>query len=134
MLTIVCLCIKAEPLIKAPSMYVYGISFSATDSIIYMTEVYKLEDAQITKKSKFLYGRNELSSQLKQHMYMEGFKKQTCTVSFDINKTKAEKKYLKQKAYFLKKGYVVKFIHPDNFKFKTVKFEGSEEDLEFVGK
>lgn len=53
---------------KAENAYIYGIAFSPTDSVIYMTDIRMLENVTINKKTLFLASRNEYASQMKKYM------------------------------------------------------------------
>lgn len=120
LLAMVCLETKAQKSNTIDGAYIYGVAISPTDSVVYMTEVMKVEGAKIMKSSKFLSGRANYSTQLRQYMDEDGVKNRTCLVSFAAERKKAEKKYLKQKNYFTKKGYLIKYLDQSYFTFKAV--------------
>lgn len=108
-------------IVDAHEMYVYGIAFSPIDSVVYITDVQHLDDAQIHLRTKFIVSRNELSNQLRNQMLLEGEKNFSCCVVYDQNLKKLEKKYQKQQRYYNKHGFRVNNIRIDRFKFKAVR-------------
>lgn len=112
--------------VDAYEMYVYGVAFSPTDSVVYITEKQKLEGAQIHLRSKFLVARNELSNQLRKQMLLEGEKNYSCCVVYSQNMKDIDKKYLKQIAYYKKRGFTINNINQDRFVFKAVRTEYNE--------
>ena len=114
-------------IVDAHEMYLYGIAYSPVDSVVYFTDEMSLDGAQIHLRTKFLVARNELSSQLRNHMVFEGEKNRTCCVVFSQDSKKLDKKYLKQVEYYKKRGYLVKFINSDRFQFKAVRTEYTDE-------
>lgn len=114
-------------IVDAHGMYVYGVAFSPVDSVVYFTDKMSMDDAQIHLRTKFLVAREELSSQLRNHMIFEGEKNRTCCVVFDKDSRKLDKKYQKQIDYYRKRDYLVKFISSDRFQFKAVRTEYTDE-------
>lgn len=113
-------------IVDAHGMYVYGVAFSPVDSVVYMTDEQELKDAQIHLHTKFIVARNELSNQLRNQMLLEGEKNFSCCVVYSKDLKKLDKKYLKQAAYYKKRGYTVNHISQDRFLFKAVRTEYNE--------
>lgn len=104
-------------------MYIYGIGYSAGDSIVYMTDLLMLENAQLTKRDRFLVNRNHLSNQLKSYLTSAGIPNQTCCVTFHKNLNSIDKAYRKQLAWFKKKGLLIMNVDQTKFRFETVRGE-----------
>ena len=108
---------------KPTKIYVYGFSASFNDSTVYLTDIMELDSAWIDTKTKFLYGRNSYSYQLKTYMQEHGVEAPTCIVSYALTRKDAEKKYVKLRSkYTDKKGdyYIVKYIPATDFQFYTI--------------
>lgn len=114
-------------IVDAYEMYVYGVAFSPIDSVVYMTDEQKLDGAQIHLRSKFLVARNELSNQLRNQMLLEGEKNFSCCVVYSPKIKDLDKKYLKQAAFYKKRGFKVMHISQDRFVFKAVRTEYNDE-------
>lgn len=113
---------KAEKVEKKTTtrVYLYGVAMSMQDSIVYMTDELMLDDAVLYNKKTFLEGRDQLSSQLSNHMAQKGEKNRICSVTFAKDIKKLDKKYLKQAEKLKKKGYLVKNVGQGEFRFKSV--------------
>ena len=114
-------------IVDAYDMYVYGVAFSPIDSVVYITDVQKLEGAQMHLKTKFIVSREELSRQLKNQMMLEGEKNFSSCVVYGQDIKKLEKKHQKQLAYYNKRGFQVNQLTTDRFVFKAVRTEYNEE-------
>lgn len=112
---------------KQPT-YLYGFASSFNDSTVYLIEVQLVEDAWIDSKTKFLYGRDNYSYQLRDYLRNQGCKTPTCMTGFANTKKKAEEKYLKLRGKYLAKGnYNIKYISENDFKYKAIAFEENAE-------
>ena len=69
-------------IVDAHEMYIYGVAFSPIDSVAYITDIQKIDDAQIHLRTKFIVSRNEYSNQLKKQMLLEGEKNFSCCVVY----------------------------------------------------
>ena len=108
---------------KPTKIYVYGFSASFNDSTVYLTDIMELDSAWINVKTKFLYGRESYSYQLKNYLQEKGVETPTCIVSYALKRKDAEKKYLKLKKRYTEGkdvNYLVKFIAANDFKFELV--------------
>ena len=103
----------------------FGFSASFKDSVVYVTDIQNVPQARINEK-KFLLDRDQYSYQLKN--YLEETLQQPgriCLVIYDIDKKKAEKKYVKlMKKY--KKGYQVLYLNETQFRFKVIEGDADE--------
>lgn len=109
--------------VPAKEMYVYGVVYSLTDSVAYITDVAQVTDAYKQKKTKFLYARNEYSAQLEKYIKSVNVERPTVITVFDEARTVLEKKYTKMKARLQKDGYLVKNVSSVDFQYKGVPYE-----------
>lgn len=109
--------IDAKP--KQTKVYIFGVSINFIDSVTYITDVQALEPAYIETRTGFLYDRSIYSQQLQ--IWVEYAKNQpntTCTIFFDTNKSKLEKRYLKIRNKFTKDQTTkIKSLNAGEFKF-----------------
>lgn len=111
---------------KTDRVYMFGFSASFKDSVIYVTDIQNVPGAWIETKRTFLLGRDEYSRQLKSYLTDQLQQpKRVCMVFFAMNKKKAEKQYLKlMKKY--KKGYEIRYLNANEFKFEAVDMSTDE--------
>lgn len=114
---------SAKIYVPAKEMYVYGVVYSLTDSVAYLTDVMQVADAYKQKKTKFLYARNEYSAQLEKYMKSANVDRPTVITMFDEKRAALEKKYTKMKARLQKDGYLVKNVTAVDFQYKGVPYE-----------
>lgn len=105
---------------KAESVYVYGIAYSPTDSVTYLTDIRLLENVKLKKKTKFLDSRNEYSTQLKQYMSEQGLDHYVCAVVFKPSYKSLYKDYVKYKKYLTKRNVVISTIDQLKFQFRAI--------------
>ncbi len=107
-----------------PSIYIFGFSASFTDSVVYFTNVQKVDSAWLDTKTKFLLGRENYSYQLKNFLADKRQEpNRTCLVVYGRTRKEAEKKYAKMKKLYIEKSkgmYDVKFINETDFKFLPI--------------
>lgn len=108
-------------------MYMFGVAFSPLDSTVYVTELQPIKEAYVYKKSRLLYDRAAYSSQLKRFLADTGVDRMVSSVSYAPKRKNAEKKYLKMKQKYQKKGFLVKHITSADFSFKEVENDVEEE-------
>ncbi|MCQ2221730.1 MAG: hypothetical protein MJZ12_10050 [Prevotella sp.] len=118
---------QAEKITPAGEMYMFGVAFSPLDSTVYITELQSIKEAYVYKKSKLLYDRSAYSSQLKRFLADTGIDRMVSSVSYASKRKDTEKKYLKMKQKYQKKGFLIKHITSADFSFKEV-----ENDVEEV--
>ena len=98
------------------NVYVWGVSLSFSDSLVYFTEIQYIDGAVI--EDKFLPNRHLYSYELKDYMsYEEGKPGRTSFVFFSSKRSKLEKKELKVKKRLVEReGKTVRYLG-DKFKF-----------------
>ena len=102
-------------------VYIYGFSASFQDSVVYFTDIQELENVSVTNKSSFLYRRDSYSSQLRNYLAEKGDPFRTCIVSYAYDRKHIEKKYLKLKSKYTKKGsFDIRYLKTEEFKFDRV--------------
>lgn len=114
---------KAQNVVPANEMYMFGVAFTPLDSVVYITELQTVKGTRVFKKTKFLENRSEYSSQLKRFIINAGLDRMTTAVSFSPKRSKAEKKYIRMKQKYQKRGFVVKHITSTDFAFKEIEVE-----------
>lgn len=105
---------------KAENAYIYGIAFSPTDSVIYMTDIRMLENVTINKKTLFLASRNEYASQMKKYMESVGIADYVCATVFKPTYNAIQKDYTKLKKQYEKKGILINTIDQLKFQFQPI--------------
>lgn len=102
-------------------VYLYGFSASFKDSVVYFTDIQELENVSVAERTGFLYGRDSYSNQLREYLAEKGEPFRTCIVSFAFDRKHIEKKYLKLKSKYTKKGsFDIRYLKTDEFKFNRV--------------
>lgn len=102
-------------------VYLYGFSASFKDSVVYFTDIQELENVSVAERTGFLYGRDSYSNQLREYLAEKGQPFRTCIVSFAFDRKHIEKKYLKLKSKYTKKGnFDIRYLKADEFKFNRV--------------
>lgn len=102
---------------KKKAVYVFGVSASFTDSVVYFTPVQELDSVAL--KNTFLPGWDMYSYQLKHYLEQrKGLSDRTCMVYYAENKKKLLKQASKLRAKYGKnKSLALKEIDPSEFKF-----------------
>ena len=97
-------------------VYVWGVSISFSDSIVYFTEIQHVEGAVL--ENKFLPNRHMYSYELKDYMsFEEGRPGRTSFIFFSEKRSKLEKKEQKVKKRLVERqGKTVRYLG-DKFKF-----------------
>ena len=107
----------AKALVVVPQMYAYSVASSPMDSVVYMTDVLILKGAQMTKKTKFLVGRQDYSSQFKNFLAEIDQPNRTCATMYNVNHKKAFMEYEKLKKSLTKRGFTIKVIDQTEFRY-----------------
>lgn len=106
---------------QATPIYMYGFAASFNDSTVYFTEIQEVTGAVVGEKTKFLYGRDAYSHQLKTFLQGLGEEYPTCITAFATTRKQIEKKYLKlRKRYLNKEGRDIRYINATEFKFSPI--------------
>jgi hypothetical protein len=111
---------------RCTPVYLFGVSASFTDSIVYITDIQLLDSAWLDEKTNFLLCRNEYSNQLRSHFNNIGLPKRTCYVSFALEEKDILKKYEKALKHYKgtakkPKKFDIRELDNDDFKFESVK-------------
>lgn len=110
-----------------PKMYMFGISASFNDTIIYFTNVQEVDSAWIESRNKFLLDRSNYSLQLKEFLARKmQLPQRTCIVYYNTNRTKLEKKFIKIRQLYTKpkkrqtNHFDVRYLEEGEFTFKAL--------------
>lgn len=100
----------------ATDVYVLGVSLAFPDSVVYFTEIQRIED--VVLENGFLPGRHLYSYELKDYMsYAKGMPGRTSFIIFSEKRAKLEKKEQKIKKRLIEReGKTVRYLG-DSFKF-----------------
>lgn len=124
LLLVACVCCSFAQKAKIRTdINIFGVAVSVTDSVVIMTDLQQIGKVEMEKKTKFISDRDEYSRQLSDYVKKSGEKNMFTLVSYDLNKTKLEKRYLKIKQRYTKDGFVVKYITKEDFGFVPVALE-----------
>lgn len=112
---------------RLTKVYMFGFAASFNDSTVVFTDIQKIDSAYIDSKTKFLYGRDNYSYQLRQYLLQQDFPTPTCVTSFALSLKDIEKKRERMlKKYTNSKNkdkYIIKEIKSPDFVYEAVKFE-----------
>jgi hypothetical protein len=113
--------------------YIFGFSASFNDSIVYFTNIQRIDSAWIGTKTTFLFGRDNYSYQLKNYLSSIGMNNRTCLVEFAKTKKDIDKKYQKLMKRYIpdkKKGqlprFAIKHLSASDFEFKAMQPTANE--------
>lgn len=108
---------------KQTTVYLFGFAASFNDSIVYLTDIQKFDNAWVTTKHKRLMERDQYSYQLRDNLRAKGRKTPTCITFYALDIKDIAKKYAKiQERYTTKaKGnYILKNLSREEFTYKFV--------------
>ena len=104
-------CVATLSAKKPKTVYVMGVSYSFSDSIVYFTEIQKMENIQFSDAHKFLPDRQHYSYELTDFMESnEGMPGRLSALYYAEKLTSLQKKAEKLKKRFLKKNKEVKYL------------------------
>lgn len=114
---------KPIPAPKIQTLYMYGVSASFNDSIIYITDIQRVDSAYL--KGKYMLGGiTDYVSQMNTYFAKATGDRRTNTVFFKTTRQKAEKAYVKlRKRYTNSSGMDIKPLSESEFRFTGVKPE-----------
>ncbi len=119
-MAIACLCVWGAS--RPAKAYVFGFASSFNDSTVYFTEIQELDSVYIETKTKFLFSRENYSSQLREHLQQEGVKAPTCITCFALKKKDIEKKYARlRKKYTVNGKFIVKEVKQPGFRYEAIR-------------
>lgn len=98
-------------------VYAYATGIHAGDSVVYVTDIHTLDNAQLTKRTKFLVGRQDLSAQFRNYLAGTGAQDRTCAVVFNKNRKKLEKDFENLMGKLKKQKYVIMKVEQKDFQF-----------------
>ena len=103
---------------KEETVYLFGASFSLSDSVVYFTEIMPVDGAQLDKKTEFLLHRQYYAYVLKDYMnFQENMPGRTSAVYFSTKRSKLEKTEAKLRKKLVEKdGKTIRYLG-DKFKF-----------------
>ena len=117
-------------------MYMFGLSASFKDSVVYITDIQEVKDVWYDTKTKFLLGRENYSSQLSQYLTeQKGQKNRTSIVMFNLDKKKLDKKLSTMKQLYTVKSkgkFDVRYLTATDFAFQTVELNFDDEDPKLI--
>lgn len=98
--------------------YLFGVSFSHSDSIVYFTEIQPLEGVKLQSRSRILPDRQHYAYELKDYMnFTEGKPGRTSAIYFAKSRKKLEKVEAKIKKKVLHKDKGTVRYLGDKFRF-----------------
>ena len=102
--------------------FLFGVSFSHSDSVVYFTEIQPLEGVKLQSRSRILPDRQHYAYELKDYMnFAEGKPGRTSAIYFAKNRKKLEKIEAKVKKKILyKDNGTVRYLG-DKFRFTLPK-------------
>lgn len=112
--------------IVVPHVYVFGLSASFTDSLVYFTDIQTLDSAWVEKKTGFLQDRDQYSYQLRDYLSTKLQQPhRTCIVFYSQKLEKLQKKLQKVRRLYAhpKEGaqhFDVRQIGAADFKFMVI--------------
>lgn len=92
MLVFALICIDLNISAKQADVYMFGVSCSFNDSIVYLTNIQEVKGAYIEdRREHFLVNRNDYSSQLKNFFANRGQANRTCVIIWASTQKDIEK-------------------------------------------
>ena len=121
----------AQKLKVSPKIYAYGFSASFNDSVVYITDIQEIDSVWVTSRYGFLVNRDNYSNQLREFLAEKRHEEnRTCIITFAFKRKDIEKKYIKLKQRYTKKGdFDVKFLTAADFLFTRDEFNPTEDEL-----
>ncbi|MBR4365943.1 MAG: hypothetical protein IKP43_04080 [Bacteroidaceae bacterium] len=104
--------------------YIIGVGAAFGDSLVYITEVNRIDNVHFTKKTNFLQRRVEYSYQFKEFLEQTlGLENRTCSVIYYDKLKKALKARRKLMGKYLKaENTVVQSVNQETFAFKRLDY------------
>ena len=127
LMALLCVALPLSAAQKEPRMtrvYMFGFAASLTDSTAYQTDIQAIDSAWIDPTHKFLIDRALYSLQLQYHVETEEHHKNTvCTVFFNTNPRKVQRKWAKvRKRHEKDPALKYQILPQDRFKFKAEEY------------
>ena len=122
---------QASGKLRCTPVYIFGVSASFNDSIVYFTDIQEVDSVWTNGKGRFLAGRNQYSYQLREYFTTKlGMARRTCVVVSSLKRKDVEKKYAKMKKQYIEKKagkFDVRFLSAEDFRFVAVDMSDSEQ-------
>lgn len=113
-------------------IYMFGLSASFNDSVVYITNIQIIDSAWVDVKTHFLVNRNEYSNQFKNYFTTKGQSNRTCVVVYAEKEKDILKKYSKMKSRYTPskkkvKNFDLRSLDEDDYRFEMIKPYFSDE-------
>ena len=108
---------------KQQTVYMFGLSASFNDSIVYITEIQEVRAYVEDDRTHFLVNRDDYSYQLKNFFENRGQLYRTCITVYADNQRDIQKKYDKMVSKYTTKTkgkFDVIYLKADEFRYRTV--------------
>lgn len=102
------------------TVYMFGVSASFNDSIVYFTDLQEVGNAYYEKKV-YLGGFKEYSDQMNRHFMSKTGERRTNAAFFKKKRAKAEKTLAKLRKRYANSGVVMKTVPAAEFSFEGVR-------------
>ena len=102
------------------TLYMFGISASFNDSIVYFTDVQEVDSAYFVRKV-YLGGYKSYSDQMNLYFQNKTGERRTNAVYFKKKRSKAEKTLAKIRKRYASSGVVMKSVPAEEFTFQGVR-------------
>ncbi len=110
---------------EVSKLYMFGFAASFNDTIVHFTDIQTIDSAWVNPKNKFLLGRDQYSTMLRNYLTEQNLPYRTCIIIYDKKLDKLQKKYLKMKKLYagdkkVKTNNDIRMIAANDFQFKPV--------------
>lgn len=106
----------------AQTVYLYAISASFNDTIVYITDIQTVDNAYMERKH-ILGGLQEYVQQVDRYFNAKGMTRRINTVFFQTKRSKAEKQFVKLRKKYTRSDINLQILPQGEFTFKAVKRE-----------
>lgn len=117
---------KSKPEVR--SIYMFGFSASFSDSLIYITDIQKVDSVRFQDKSGLLMNRTSYSNQLQFYLEREMNRSKTTCVTFcneDLKKLQKERNEIWNK-YSKDRSVIVKTLTKEQFEFEPENYDANQ--------
>lgn len=123
MLFVVSLTVSAAN--RQTKVYMFGFAASFNDSTVVFTDIQEIDSAYTDTRTKFLYGRDNYSGQLREYLLKQDFPNPTCVTVFAFTVGDIEKKYAKLRKKYVggKDKFIIKEVKSPDFTYEAIKYE-----------
>lgn len=110
------------------SIYMFGFSASFSDSLIYITDIQRVDSVRFQDKSGLLMNRTSYSNQLQFYLEREMNRPKTTCVTFcneDLKKLQKERNEIWNK-YSKDRSVIVKTLTKEQFEFEPENYDANQ--------